>query len=97
MVTSESVRTMDNTTYTYEPSSCWTLASAHCGPKPVYAVFTKKVGGSGTAMKAYLGGHSVEMTPKGSGDVDIKLNGNPITVTEGESHTHTVDGTNIME
>lgn len=88
---------MDNVTYSYDPSSCWTLASAHCGPKPAYAVFTKKASAMPIAMRAYIGGHEVEMTPTGPGSVEVKLNGSPISVAEGDSHTHTVDGVEIMK
>ena len=65
-----SVRTMDNVTYPYTAGSCWTLTSSHCGPNPVYAVFSKKVGNK-LAIKAYFGGHSVEIAPSGQ----VKING----------------------
>ena len=123
VVTSENVRTMDNVTYTYEPSTCWTLASAHCSPgsstdkcrnvypplsdyelircnninKPAYAVFTKKASAMPIAMKTYIGGHTVEMTPTGPGAIDVKLNGKSVSVSEDESHSHTVDGVEILK
>lgn len=49
------------------------------------------------AMKAYIGGHVVEMTPTGPGSIDVKLNGNALSVSEGSSHSHTVDGVEIMK
>ena len=49
------------------------------------------------AMKAYIGGHTIEMSPTGPGAIDVKLNGNSISIAEGESHTHTVDGVEIMK
>jgi len=59
---SASVRTNDNVTYPISFSDCWTLVSGHCGPTPSYAVFTKKVSGSKPlALKAYIGGHSIEI------------------------------------
>ena len=61
---------MDNVTYPYNAGSCWTLTSSHCGPNPVYAVFSKKVGNK-LAIRAYFGGHSVEISPSG----DVKVNG----------------------
>ena len=61
---------MDNVTYPYTAGSCWTLTSSHCGPNPVYAVFSKKVGNK-LAIRAYFGGHSVEISPSG----DVKVNG----------------------
>ena len=67
-----SVRTMDNVTYPYEAGSCWTLTSSHCGPDPVYAVFSKKVGNK-LAIRAYFGGHAVEISPSGSVTVNGKL------------------------
>ena len=97
VLTSETIRTNDNVTYSYEPSSCWTLASAHCGPKPAFAVFTKKASAMPIAMRAYFGGHLVEMTPTGANAIDVKVNGNPVTVSEGESYTHTKDGVEIVK
>ena len=60
----ESVRTNDNVTYTYNPGSCWTLLSGHCGPTPYYAIFQKKVGNK-LAVKAYFGGHVVDINEEG--------------------------------
>lgn len=64
-----SVRTMDNVTYSYNAGSCWTLTSSHCGPNPVYGVFTKKVGNK-LAVKAFFGGHEVEII-----NGNVKING----------------------
>ena len=63
---------MDNVTYPYEAGSCWTLTSSHCGPDPVYAVFSKKVGNK-LAIRAYFGGHAVEISPSGSVTVNGKI------------------------
>lgn len=97
IVTSETVRTMDNVTYAYEPSSCYTLTSASCGPKPTYAVFTKKVSGpKPLAMTAFIGGHKVEMTPAGS-SINVVVDGNAVNVAEGESYTHKHDGVELFK
>ena len=45
--TSQTVDTMDNVTYSYNPPSCWTLMSGHCADKPSYAVFIRKASGGG--------------------------------------------------
>lgn len=97
IVTSETVRSLDNVTYSYEPSSCYTLNSASCGPKPIYAVFTKKVGGPlPLAMTTMIGGHKVEMIPSGT-SISVTVNGSPVSISEGESHTHTKDGVEIFK
>jgi hypothetical protein len=45
MHTSRNVMSLDNATFSYQPQSCWSLMSAHCAPRPTYAVFTKKSAG----------------------------------------------------
>merc|ERR1712113_748205 len=87
-----SVRTMDNVTYPYNAGSCWTLTSSHCGPNPVYAVFSKKVGNK-LAIRAYFGGHSVEISPSG----DVKVNGASMSLPEGEEKTHSENGQEIFK
>ena len=60
MVTNAEIRSNDNVTYSYEPSSCWTLTSASCGPTPTFAVFSRK-GSSGAKLDVVVmvGGHKV--------------------------------------
>lgn len=87
-----SVRTMDNVTYPYNAGSCWTLTSSHCGPNPVYAVFSKKVGNK-LAIRAYFGGHSVEISPSGG----VKVNGASMSLPEGEEKTHSENGVEIFK
>merc|ERR1719412_1176795 len=67
--TTQTVQTIDNTTLAYQPQSCYSLISAHCSEKPVYAVFTK-ASGSGLDMKAYLGGHQIKIIKAGVVTVD---------------------------
>ena len=45
------------------------MTSSHCGPNPVYGVFTKKVGNK-LAVKAFFGGHEVEII-----NGNVKING----------------------
>jgi len=67
--TTEHVQTTDNATLAYQPQSCYSLISAHCSEKPVYAVFSR-ASGSGLDMKAYLGGHQITITKAGRVTVD---------------------------
>ena len=67
--TTEHVQTTNNATLAYQPQSCYSLISAHCSEKPVYAVFSR-ASGSGLDMKAYLGGHLIEITKAGVVTVD---------------------------
>jgi len=59
----------------YSPSSCWSLVSGHCAPKPGYAVFTKRNGNMPLAMRAYIGGHKFEFTPTSSNSMGITKDG----------------------
>ena len=95
-VTANYVQTSDNFTYTYEQSNCWTLTSAHCSPKPMYAVFTKKASAMPLAMKVYLGGHTIDMNPIGQGNIDVKLNGHPLSLGYMERYNHKVNGEDIF-
>ena len=54
MQTSRSVQSLDNATFPYQPESCWSLLSAHCSPRPTYAVFTKKIPGQPLLAKVKL-------------------------------------------
>jgi len=92
VVSTGDIRTMDNVTLSYEAPSCWTLASATCGPNPHYAVFTKK-SGNDLSVRAYFGGHLVEMSPNGG----VKVNGNSVSVPEGGQHTETSAGVEIFK
>jgi hypothetical protein len=67
--TTQTVQTIDNNTLSYQPESCYSIISAHCSEKPVYAVFSK-ASGSGLDMKAYLGGHHITITKAGVVTVD---------------------------
>lgn len=93
IVTSGTVRTNDNVTFSYPANNCWTLTSANCGPKPSYAVFQKKnSGGVPLSVKAYFGGHEVEVT-----GTNVKINGNAVSVAEGQEHVHSSDGVEIVK
>merc|ERR1712106_162968 len=72
--TSGSVLTMDNSTFSYSPTACWTLVSGHCAPNPSYAVFTKKNKQMPLALRAYIGGHKVEFQPVDSQNIKITFN-----------------------
>lgn len=97
VTTAETVRTNDNVTYSYNSGSCWNLNSAHCGPNPSYAVFTKNVGGSTPLIaKAYFGGHLIEMTPRG-GDITVSINGSPVNVGNNREYSHTVNNVDIFK
>jgi len=87
-----SVQTNDNVTYSYDAGSCWTLTSAACGPQPSYAVFTKKVG-SRLAVRAYFGGHLVEVSDHG----DVSINGQAKSLVDGEEITHSNNDVEIFK
>lgn len=87
-----SVQTNDNVTYPYTAGDCWTLTSAHCGSNPAYAVFTKKVGNR-LAVKAYLGGHLVEINDHG----DISINGQAKSMADESEETLTVNDEEILK
>jgi len=94
---SASVRTNDNVTYPITFSNCWTLVSGHCAPTPSYAVFTKKVSGSlPLALKAFIGGHTVEITPSG-GSVNVLLDGEAHTLEDQKEHEHNENGQEIFK
>ncbi|QQP50307.1 Putative LOC100868636, partial [Caligus rogercresseyi] len=86
-VTTGSVMTLDNMTYPYDPTSCWTLASGHCAPNPSFAIFTKKASGNMLDAKIYVGGHSVEFQTSGPKKVNVLVNGEAVVVGEKE-HDH---------
>nr|WQH82010.1 vitellogenin [Caligus rogercresseyi] len=90
------VYTLDNVTYPYTPTSCWTLASGHCSPHPSYAVFIKKSAGSHLDAKIYFGGHNVEFQSSGPKKVNVLVNGNAVTVGEKE-YIHEESGTEIFK
>jgi len=93
VVTNAEIRSNDNVTYAYEPSSCWTLTSASCGPTPTFAVFSRK-GASGAKLDVIVmvGGHKVEMS--GS---QIKVDGSSQSIADGEAYTHMREGTEIFK
>ncbi|CAB4068817.1 unnamed protein product [Lepeophtheirus salmonis] len=94
--TIDHVYTLDNVTYPYTPTSCWTLASGHCSPHPTYAVFVKKSAGSHLDAKIYLGGHSIEFQTSGPKKINVLINGEAIDVGE-EEHVHEQDGQEIFK
>ena len=96
VVTNADVRTLDNVTYSYQPSSCWTLASSACGPTPAYAVFTKTSSAKPLAARVYVGGHLVEFSPNGGG-IGVSVNGNSVSVQDQGAHTHTENGVEIFK
>ena len=87
-----SVQTNDNVTYPYEAGSCWTLTSGHCGPNPAYAVFQKKVGNK-LAIKAYFGGHNIEIDQNGG----VKVNGAAKSLTPGKEEVFKNDDVEIFK
>ena len=97
IATSETIRTSDNVTYAYEPSSCWTLASAACGPSPVYAVFTKKASATPLAARVYIGGHLVEFNPQGQGNIEVSINGAAVSIEDQKETTHKEGSTEILK
>ena len=97
IATSETIRTSDNVTYAYEPSSCWTLASAACGPSPVYAVFTKKASATPLAARVYIGGHLVEFNPQGQGNIQVSINGAAVSIEDQKETTHKEGSTEILK
>merc|ERR1712223_2105127 len=76
----------------YEPSSCWTLTSASCGPTPTFAVFSRKGTQAKLDVVVMVGGHKVEM----SGN-SLKVEGSPQNVADGEAYTHMREGTEIFK
>lgn len=88
----DSIYTMDNVTMSYDLPSCWTLMSGHCVDNPSYAVFIKK--GSPMAMKAYIGGHSIEISP---GDEAVKVNGQSVAVTNKKEYYHMVNTKEVFK
>lgn len=83
VATTDYVTTMDNVTYSYAPSGCWTLMSGHCAQNPSYAVFTKKMGQK-LEMQAYVGGHKIEIAGP-----SVKINGQSINLRSNEKqHVH---------
>ena len=62
MVTNAEIRSNDNVTYAYEPSSCWTLTSASCGPTPTFAVFSRKGTQAKLDVVVMVGGHKVHFS-----------------------------------
>merc|ERR1712241_1112259 len=92
VATTQTVQTMDNVTYPYQASSCWTLTSGHCGPNPAYAVFTKKVGNK-LAIKAYFGGHNIEIDQNGG----VKVNGAAKSLTPGKEEVFKNDDVEIFK
>jgi len=92
VATMDYVKTMDNVTYSYTPSSsAKMLVSGHCAANPSYAVFTKK-SGSKLELTAYLGGHQVTI----SGNT-VRINGNAVTITSnGPQKVHKSRGDDIF-
>ncbi|CAB4069088.1 unnamed protein product [Lepeophtheirus salmonis] len=95
-VTTDSVMTLDNVTYPYTPTSCWTLASGHCSTHPNFAVFTKKSSGSHIDTKIYVGGHYIEFQSSGPKKINVMVDGEAVIVGEKE-YVHEKDGTQIFK
>ena len=87
MQTSESLHTLDNVTVSYRPSSCWTLVSGHCAPKPGFAIFTKKNGNMALSLRAYIGGHKFEFIPSDARTIKVTKDGVPVQVEDKGSKT----------
>nr|ALO75638.1 melanin-engaging protein [Tigriopus kingsejongensis] len=97
IATDSTIKTMDNVTYAYEASSCWTLASGHCSDQPTYAVFTKKASATPLAAKVFIGGHEIEFSPNGPGDISVSVNGSPVSVSDQGEHVHTQDSAEMFK
>ncbi|XP_046399555.1 vitellogenin-1-like [Ischnura elegans] len=79
VVTPSTVLTLDNDTFHYHSSHCYTLSSADCSDHPKYAVFTKKVEGPyDVAVKFYAGGNYLEIVPDVDGHFHVKVNGEEV-------------------
>ncbi|KAG8227586.1 hypothetical protein J437_LFUL000686 [Ladona fulva] len=75
VITPSSVLTLDNDTYHYQSSHCWTLVAADCAEFPKFAIFTKKVDGPhDLAVKIYSGGNIMEIIPNKDGEYDVSVN-----------------------
>lgn len=86
LVTNSGMRMLDNMTIPFNlDSGCWTLISSHCGPQPKYAVFAKPAGPLPLQVQVYMGGHLIEMTPANSKSINVKVNGSPFSVANGET------------
>merc|ERR1712088_499091 len=90
--TTKQIHTLDNVTYTYDAPAHWTLLSGDCGPKPTYAVFTKKKGEKLDVM-AYFGGHTLEITQDGQ----VKINGQAKNVQDKKLIAHEENGKEIFQ
>jgi len=95
--TSGSVTTLDNVTFPYQPSSCWSLVSGHCAPRPGFAVFTKKNGNMPLSMRVYLGGHKIEFEPLDSKNIKITKDGSQERVEDQGSKTFMEGKEEIMK
>jgi hypothetical protein len=94
VATESTIHTMDNVTYAYEADSCWTLMSGHCAETPSYAVFAKKTSGKfPLAVKAYIGGHEVEMDANSD---TVTINGSPASLSS-EDYVHSVNDVEIFK
>ncbi|XP_046398184.1 uncharacterized protein LOC124164989 [Ischnura elegans] len=79
VVTPSTVLTLDNDTYHYHSSHCYTLSSADCSDHPKYAVFTKRVEGPyDLAVKFYVSGNYLEIVPDVSGHFHVNVNGHEV-------------------
>jgi len=96
-VAPKAVVTFDNVTLDYDLPSCYTLISADCGPNPRFAVFAKKAdqGTLPLAVKIYVGGHTMELTPTASG-VEIKANDKVVKVEAGKPYV-LADKDNVIQ
>ena len=94
VATKDYVRTMDNVTYSYAPATCWTLMSGHCAQNPSYAVFTKQASGQKLQMKAYVGGHKIEINGPSIKINDAEKSGE--IQTNGRQFVHKFNGDEIF-
>jgi len=94
-VTSDTIVTLDNVTLNYDVPSCYTLMSGHCAADPSYAVFIKKNSGRlPLAMKAYIGGHEIEIDPS-TGKVTV--NGRRVPVSDDKEYFHKVQAKEVFK
>jgi len=93
--TADTIYTLDNVTLSYNNPSCYTLMSGHCAKVPSYAVFIKKNAGNlPMAMKAYIGGHEIDIDPSSS---KVKVNGRRVRVTDDKEYFHKVQAKEIFK
>ncbi|XP_046403664.1 uncharacterized protein LOC124169193 [Ischnura elegans] len=80
MLTGSTVTALDESSFSHEMSSCYTLAFGHCHmSSPLFAGLVRKIEGTHLmALKFYNLGHYVELVPHMNNSVEVLLNGENI-------------------